>query len=328
MTTSYFLRILAHGHLCLFGLVLLLINLPTSVSAQNLTWSDPENRWYYDFSERFNPNYETSHLSIGRDTFIDGKKCFILVGDERIRNMPVYREIIIRPTPDVLFQFADGEFHVLYDFTAEAGDTIDVYVPEVEWLRSFYVSVVVDSAYTEDVNGIFLRKQYLRTVGSGNSSYLFDGIVYEFMGNTSQYFIPMSIFACDDSCPGGQTCFSAPASNYSAALGRFASCEDVIMTGTREPGRDYSDQLTVSPNPVARDGRLRIVLPTEPGLSRRSNLALIDQHGRPVRRGVVTGSATTTTLSTTGLPAGMYYLRWTAPGAFALRKVLVSGAGR
>lgn len=236
----------------------------------------------------------------------------------------IYREITIYPTSDTLYQYADGAFHLLYDYGAEVGDTLEIYVPMVEDGRSFYHTVRIDSVGIELINGTEFRKVFQRTIASGVGGYLFDGWAIEYMGCTSQYFTPKNDLQCLNMCPSSLECFETNVNNFNTGSGfYFASCEQVIMTDTDGPLQDLSSQLRAFPNPASSGGTVRVQLPELAVSGEEVHLELVDQTGRIVNRQTLSTASRSTVLRIDELPAGPYYLRWTSDGAFATSRLII-----
>lgn len=190
-----------------FLFLLLLIFFGATVVGQSVNWVNSTNQWTYSafgftqiVSEKTIPPHR---LSIARDTVIGGLEATIL----RQATIPGFTQydfdsfdkIIVRQEGEKFYQYIDSAFRVLYDFSLEVGDTMRGYIPRS--LRNkdttkAYVSFLVDSIGTLDVESRVLKGQHLRYLNFPNDidGALAAGWRYELIGIINSYLLPYSLW--------------------------------------------------------------------------------------------------------------------------------------
>ena len=300
----------------LFLLIILTASL-NNLSAQTITWDHPDNSWVYTLVLGGNPRTSFLELSVDRDTTIGDLKCVILRPDTF---EIYYPEIVIYPsdTSRQLFRYVEGEFTVLYDFDLPQGATYDIKIPESDFGDSGFLTVTVDSVWTENFNGYeFAAQRLSSSLLVGGTSYAFDGVAYEHIGMVDLYFIPIPVLMCDAACPSGQRCFFSPDDGVSIQLGD-TPCFRVGVDNTA----DVSEQTLLFPNPVGSNEQLTFRLTSELA-ARSAEVRVIDQLGRIVLHRPLTIGDTEVSFNLPGLSNGLYYLEWRTGTSRALRRFVV-----
>lgn len=153
----------------------------------SVEWAELGTKWtyegcYFDRSETFPVVYE----SIG-DTLLAGKSCRV-IGCPECQN-PEDDEIYIYQRGDTIFRYYDGGFHILYNFSLGAGDTLEVFT---EICDGIPLKVRIDSVSTIQLGDQILRVQYINephSISEGCSSVFFNGPLVEKIGDLG-FFIP------------------------------------------------------------------------------------------------------------------------------------------
>jgi hypothetical protein len=118
------------------------------------------------------------------DSTINGKECKKLIEVERLYSDTVNTFIhYMFSENDSVFFYKDNSFHLLYDFGAEAGDTIvlDYYLTS----EGTPLLMIIDSTGIIDINGLQRKIQY---VSCGDGIFIeFGGPIIEGIGST--YFL-------------------------------------------------------------------------------------------------------------------------------------------
>ena len=208
-------------------------------------WAEVGAIWHYT-QRTINPDitsYKTFE-SIAEDTVVGIPCKKIKVIDRHWGDTLVWHEYMYSENDSVFF-YREGNFHLLYDFGAEAGDSILLpYFWTVNGDSTLLM--IIDSTSTIDINGEIRKLQYI-TCG--------DGIVVEFgdkviegIGNTyfmfptydGEYFGPLRCY--EDNIVGLFISPFHPNNGWN-----FEDC-DQIITGIDE--MDGNGGLAIYPNPA------------------------------------------------------------------------------
>ncbi len=152
-------RLLSISLIALFAL------LATTSNAQSQVWIDENAKWTYDFwNIGVDGTYEFEYTS---DTMISGKMCQkIEVTRHRYfthpLGHPVYTETKDDPrftyaSGDSVFHYSNGQFHLLYDFSASVGDSWTVDITDIGGECNDTAKVEVVATGTTEINGEELR---------------------------------------------------------------------------------------------------------------------------------------------------------------------------
>ena len=139
--------------------------------------------WHYTLYEHTEAVLYTTISTVG-DTVINNMPCSILLEDDFTLGRADKKYHYMYQRNDSVFFFADGNFHLLYDYGAEAGDTITL--GYYTTYNGQPLKMIIDSTSTIMAGGIERKLQYI-TCG--------DGMVIEFgkeviagIGSTSFMF--------------------------------------------------------------------------------------------------------------------------------------------
>jgi len=262
--------------------------------------------WHYTLGT-VNPEFSVfKTISAVSDTAINGIMCSKLLEQdyEQTPASKVYHYMYKQN--DSVFFFKDGGFHLLYDFGAEAGDTI---------VLGYYTThsgaplkMIIDSTGSIMVNGQERKIQHI-TCG--------DGIIIEFgnhviegIGNTSLMFPTLDL-----SYDGPLRCYQDNSMDtffnplYAGPAWDGEDCEEVINSLEEQP----VTQVSLYPNP-AQD------LFTIKGLSEVITYRLYTCEGIPVKEGSVNSSEV---ISINDLHPGIYLCEIIAKKSTFVRKLIV-----
>lgn len=163
--------------------LILFLTIPTGIIAQEFApigaiWHNSQSSWII-------PDLITyKTIESVSDTTIDGKICRVLIEVERLYSDTVatFTHYMYSENDSVFF-FEDNAFHLLYDFGAQAGDTVvlDYFVTS----DGTPLLMVVDSTGIININGEIRKLQY---ISCGDGLLIeFGGPVIEGIG--SSYFL-------------------------------------------------------------------------------------------------------------------------------------------
>ncbi|NQT78399.1 MAG: T9SS type A sorting domain-containing protein [Bacteroidetes bacterium] len=240
-------------------------------------WAEVGAIWHYT-QRTINPDitsYKTFE-SIAEDTVVGIPCKKIKVIDRHWGDTLVWHEYMYSENDSVFF-YREGNFHLLYDFGAEAGDSILLpYFWTVNGDSTLLM--IIDSTSTIDINGEIRKLQYI-TCG--------DGIVVEFgdkviegIGNTyfmfptydGEYFGPLRCY--EDNIVGLFISPFHPNNGWN-----FEDC-DQIITGIDE--MDADGYMSIYPNPAISEVFIQDIddhLPAEVSIYNMTGQIVFQQQG-------------------------------------------------
>ena len=121
--------------------------------------------WYYGNTESMFGDTGFTKTTVTDSAVIDGKKVKVLVSEYHQSDGGVFPRdtIYAYQTGDSVLFYRDGDFHLVYNFGLNVGDTMVLYNPDNKTCRSnavdlMYGHVVVKSIKTLDINGTQLKE--------------------------------------------------------------------------------------------------------------------------------------------------------------------------
>jgi len=271
-------------------LFVFLIAISCRISAQE--FAPVGSIWHYD-EGTVSPEIITFQtIESVSDTSINGTPCRKMIRISRYSATPDTSYLYMYSVNDSVFFYIDNDFHLLYDFSATAGDTITLGYYTTQ--SGSPLLMVIDSTGIIDINGQIRTLQDV-TCGDG-ISVEFGGIVIEGIGNIN-YMFPL----LDNFVDGPLRCYQDSITGlfinpYHLENGwNFQDC-DQIITGINQP--ELITELNVFPNPTTHS--LTIT-----NLDRPAGFQLIDIHGRTVKSGKVIPSQA---INLDDLVNGIYFL--------------------
>ena len=121
--------------------------------------------WYYGNTESMFGDTGFTKTTVTDSAVIDGKKVKVLVSEYHQSDSGVFPRdtIYAYQTGDSVLFYRDGDFHLVYNFGLNVGDTMVLYNPDNKTCRSnavdlMYGHVVVKSIKTLDINGTQLKE--------------------------------------------------------------------------------------------------------------------------------------------------------------------------
>ncbi len=150
--------------------------------------------WYYGNSESMVGDLGFTKTTVTDTTIIGGKKVKVLVSEYHGSNGGINPRdtVYAYQTGDSVLFFRDGDFHLVYNFGLNEGDTMEIYNPDNKHCGGdmLYGHVVVESIKTININGIQL-KEFCFVSADSHSDYSRFSDYYHYIekiGTTSQLF--------------------------------------------------------------------------------------------------------------------------------------------
>ena len=127
--------------------------------------------WYYGNMESMFGDTGFTKTTVTDSAVIDGKKVKVLISEYHASSGGVFPRdtIYAYQTGDSVLFYRDGDFHLVYNFGLNVGDTMELYNPDnktcpiYDWMDVreedlMYGHVVVESIKTLDINGTQLKE--------------------------------------------------------------------------------------------------------------------------------------------------------------------------
>lgn len=270
-------------------ILFILISISLKISAQE--FAPIGAKWHYC---QGTPNPELiafKTIEALSDTVIDGQSCRKLIQDSEYVP-PVEPLLFMYSSNDSVFVYQEESFHLLYDFGAIAGDTIELGYSTYNGLP---LKMIIDSTSTITINGQLKKLQYV-TCGDG-MVIEFGGRVIEGIGNT-EYMFPR----LDGNFDGPLRCYEDDQlglflNPFHTNNGwDFQNCEQII-TGLDE--LSVTETIRIYPNPVASTFVIT-------NLDRDTEFELLDLQGKKVMTGIVNPDQE---INIQSIPKGLYLLK-------------------
>ncbi len=191
--------------------------------------------WYYGITEAMWGDRGYLKVTSADTTVIDGKKVKVLVSEYHQSDGGVFPRsaIYVYQTGDSVLFYRDGDFHLVYNFGLNVGDTMELYNPDNKICRNYdedlmYGHVVVKSIETLNINGTQLKEFNFVSADPKSDYYRFSDHYHyiEKIGTTSNLF--------GDDCTYD---------NFGAGIFGDLRCYEDEEVGLYQYGREACDSL-------------------------------------------------------------------------------------
>lgn len=260
--------------------------------------------WHYSQGTP-NPNMATfKTIESISDTTINGKLCHKLIEVERIFDAVSVVYHFMYSENDSVFIFGGTDFHLLYDFGANTGDTI---LLGFKTHDGSPLKMIIDSTGEISVGNELRKIQYI-TCG--------DGIVIEFgkhvirnIGNTSFMFPTL-----DGSMNGPLRCYEDSLTGlfinpFHPDWWDHQDCEEII-TGIRET--ENTEKTTVFPNPTTSSISIK-------NIDRETEYKIFNVSGEIVLNGII---SELNEIKMTELQTGIYFIELKNDNMLTVKKII------
>lgn len=159
-----------------------LIFLPSMLFAQQ-EFAPVGANWYYSIVENIFGDEGYLHMVSERDTIIEGKLSKIISQEYVKSNGDVQKQenLIIYQNGNTIFHLVNDKFRILYDFSAEKGDTIKTYIKNTLDNNEFAISLYVTDISEVNINGTILKQ--IETAPVAGSNYNYQSAIIESIGS-------------------------------------------------------------------------------------------------------------------------------------------------
>ncbi|WP_236976110.1 hypothetical protein [Membranihabitans maritimus] len=208
-----------HYRIVLFITLSLTICTHLYTQSDSAEWAPIGTTWYYNFnSSNVYPQANALKMESIKDTMVNEKPARIIEGTiyyhsgDTLHAPDVFPEgrIILHQQGDSIYYLRENTFELLYDFSLEEGDTMNIVTPEpyrpnIE--NDTMIQVVIDSTGERVLDGDTLRTQIVSTNYSRfYTSYQMYGEIIEKIGN-QEFLLPNYNGVCDAYCPFSLRCY-------------------------------------------------------------------------------------------------------------------------
>lgn len=238
--------------------LLLLLVVSAMAKAQTHEFAPVGAEWYYGTHEMFSRGYIKMHVE--KDTIIDELDC-IKLGREKywydyqfheMHSMSMTPEFLAYVNDSCMF-FRNGQWHKLYDFSAEVGDTVTINGLPDNVCMTNICKVLITGKGSEMVNGVLLK--YFEMKDTQDSDWGWSGTivgdeteiirVYERIGAVASYFFPEQRCLFDYAEGGVLRCYEDKEIGYLNYTYPYTECD--FITDVEEHFNEQS--IMVYPNP-------------------------------------------------------------------------------
>lgn len=217
-------------------------------------------KWTYIQSSGFGENGNFYRLQVAADTLVGGKLCKKMVGGFGCAALQNAGEYVHFDGKKVYrYDARTQRFWLLYDWSANAGDIVTVYVPTPQTIDSFKIQI--DSTTSWTPNGEALRVQKITPIGTSRWLFASQQIIEKLGANA--FFFPQAS-SCSPIQFGSMRCFEEP----TQPTIKFVpyTC-DTIIVRVRTSDIFKNRHITLSPTPSVSDLFLTLDAPVEGGFS-------------------------------------------------------------
>ncbi len=296
--------------------VLLLFFLSTLSCTYAQYWATTGATWHFERIYYMPMTVETGFVKIESvgDTLIDGITCQkLLVQDPMFCHGRPEMEFTYYSNDTVYYYDTTySNFHVLYDFGAEQGDSWETVVT-MFGAEHDTITTTVDSTDIVAINGQNLKRLYVTysVDFSFQSDFQYSSVIIERIGDLQYMFniMPGFYYSCDESYSGGLRCYEDGILG-SYETGIAPSCEHEAYVGLDE---NNQSQVNIFPNPSTDDIHITGVI------NNNLKVTLTNSEGR-----IVLISKGTDVIDVSNLESGIYFLTIQAVDELTQRKIMVS----
>lgn len=215
---------------------LFLIIITFNLSAQQ--WAPLGAKWYYSMAT-INPNeHNVKTFESISDTVINSTTCRKIIESGNFTNPLSSKYHYMFSRNDSVFFYANGAFNLLYDFGAQAGDTI--LLPYFHTMDSVPLKMIIDSVRTINING---QSRKIQSIRCGDGIFIeFGSKIIEGIGSTFFMF------------PTYDLTYDGPIRCYEdAIIGHYnqpswtMACDTIFYSGIEE---NAPNAVRIFPNPA------------------------------------------------------------------------------
>lgn len=281
-------------------------------------------RWHYrphEFAYQENTLYT---FTVTKDTILDGAPAKELSCAQwtngQLQDSPDLNKYVYSNS-DSVFYYVDNQWELLFDFTAQPGDTIRSKVeyfgifngcmgPDLGQVWDF--AYRIDSVAVEHIGGAPLRVQYVSSIcpGFGTNCWRIVKIVERIGVVDAGYWWGQGDFCIAGGFPGYLRCYEDDLIHYMGSIGN-TPC-DYVTTNEID-----GYQITIAPNPTT--GILQVSFSP---LYANLDFKVFDNLGRILNAGRLMVGDTSFQISLESAPSGIFYLEFVLKNQIKTYKIV------
>ena len=204
--------------------------------------------WHYDEHFAFSSQVDYIKFTSEKDTLIYGEVCRKITKRHRLgcNDRPDVEFLFTRNDTVFFLDTVFNQFQILYDFSAESGDSWIVKVKDAE-IENDTVFITVDSTSIKTINGFDLKALHVTYVNSsGEWPEIYNSTIVEKIGDLTYMFnwYPYYYGACDVNWTEGLRCYEDEEFGF-YSTNTLVACDFTTSISELE----LQNSFEVSPNP-------------------------------------------------------------------------------
>lgn len=229
-------------------LLLFFTFIPILSFSQN--WADFNSMWHYNQINFFTPpNLAYIKFEAIGDTLINGDTVKIILEENLSLTDTTSANIFMKSDSGKVYLYVPeiSSYKLIYDFTANTGDTIEVFCRQAN--QDSVIKVHVDSISTININDNTLKVQHVSQIRSEGDEYYMEGEIIENIGWTG-FMFPLHAWA-DPPYGGSLRCFQ----NDKIGLYKLTETDCDYITSNKIINK--RNEIKIYPNPTT--GKINIL---------------------------------------------------------------------
>lgn len=188
-------------------------------------------KWYYS-SKFMTPDMGYYELEYTNDTLISEYNCKILTSSRynSYRSIEEKSKIILLLETKKIYQHINNRFYLLYDFTANVGDTIKSKITFMEnptlekdmWIK-------INEKSDTLINNVQYATYSFNIINLGNDCISFEGRAIENIGNVTNFLLPIDCIIADSQKPTEFRCYQHPEILLKSNNYKLSECDSVYV---------------------------------------------------------------------------------------------------
>ena len=188
-------------------------------------------KWYYS-SKFMTPDMGYYELEYVKDTLISENNCKILTSGRynSHRSLEEVSKLILLFDQKKIYQHINNQFYLLYDFSANVGDTIKSKIacienPTIEkdmWIK-------INSINDTIINNTQYTTYSFNAINAEGDCIFFEGKAIENIGNVTNFLLPIDCNVTDAQKPTEFRCYQHSEFSYKSNNYKFSECDSVYV---------------------------------------------------------------------------------------------------
>ena len=234
-------------------------------------------KWFFPSPE------DLSFFYALKDTILQNQNCTMIKSETYEWDKTLVREdsLFVFEENDSVYYFNQyyDKFILLYDFTAETGDTLGFLVPVPNNSESDSFHIIIDSVKTITINDVPLKHFYVNNFNFSN--WHFDGgIIVENIGSLFTYFLPIKGIYIPELAPV-LSCYQNEEQVQVQFFNAYACIFDIL--DSVDDLKELPAKVSIHPNPTT--GQLHVELTSTKNLSKIIDYELFNLNGKLIYKG-------------------------------------------